>query len=270
MIPRIFHQVWVGPEPLPPKYRRYQETWVQHHPGWELRVWTDENLPPDLERKEVYERLRQPAERSDMLIFEFLNRYGGVYIDTDFECLRSIEPLLDGVEIFCAYSHFDSHSERLNNAIMGSAPGHRLIAQGLRELRPRDTYGPVDKAGTGPFFVTELFVGRPEVTLFGPELFYPRTPGAAKSAYGIHHTGRSWKSPRALWKDAKSAEKRLAVAQDELALLRHEHTLALAELDALRRGRGLHALILRIGRAVPRLAVARVRRRLRRTKPPVQ
>ena len=72
LIPRVFHQVWLGLDPLPEAHARYQETWLEHHPGWELRVWTDENLPPDLERKEVYERLRQPAERSDMLILAAL------------------------------------------------------------------------------------------------------------------------------------------------------------------------------------------------------
>ena len=267
MIPRIFHRVWVGPAPLPEEYRGYGQTWLDHHPGWELRLWTDENLPEGFQRQEVYERLRQPAERSDMLIFEVLHREGGVYIDTDFECLRSIEPLLEGVEIFCAYSHPD----RLNNAIMGSVAGHPLIAQGLRELRPRDTYGPVDKAGTGPFFVTELFLGRPEVTLLGQELFYPRTPEAARGAYGIHHEGRSWKPPADLLKDALRAEQRLGIAQDELALLRREHELLQAELDALRAGHGLRARGLRLGRAaVPRRAVARVRRRLRRARPPLQ
>jgi mannosyltransferase OCH1-like enzyme len=260
VIPRIFHQVWVGPESLPEEYRRYQQTWLDHHPGWELRVWTDENLPPDLERKEVYERLRQPAERSDMLIFEMLYKYGGVYTDSDFECLRSIEPLLEGVDLFCAYSHPD----RLNNAIMGSVPGHPLIAEGIRGMRPRDTYGTVDKEGTGPFFVTRLFVGRPEVKLFEWELFYPRTPEAEKSAYGIHHEGRSWKDPADLVKDAMRAEHRLGIARDELAALRREHELALTELEALRRGASLRALAARLGRvAVPRNTLARVRRRLR-------
>ena len=46
MIPRVFHQVWVGPEPLPDEYRRYGQTWLQHNPGWVLELWTDENLPP--------------------------------------------------------------------------------------------------------------------------------------------------------------------------------------------------------------------------------
>jgi inositol phosphorylceramide mannosyltransferase catalytic subunit len=267
VIPRVFHQVWVGPEPLPDEYRRYQQTWLQHNPGWTLELWTDENLPEGFQRKEVYDLLRQPAERSDMLIFEVLYRFGGVYTDTDFECLRSIEPLLDGVEIFCAYSHPD----RLNNAIMGSVAGHPIIEEGIRGLRPRETYGTVDKAGTGPFFVTELFVGRPEVKLFDWELFYPRTPEAAKDAYGIHHEGRSWKPAADLLKDALRAEQRLGTALDELKVLRREHELVLAELEALKGGRGLSALAFRLGRVVaPRRAFARLRRRLRRSKPEVQ
>jgi mannosyltransferase OCH1-like enzyme len=215
----------------------------------------------------VYDLLRQPAERSDMLIFELLYRFGGVYVDTDFECLRPIGPLLEGVEIFCSYSHPD----RLNNAIMGSVPRHPLIEKGLRDLRPRTTYGKVDKAGTGPFYVTELFVGQHEVKLFDWPLFYPRTPDAEKTAYGIHHEGRSWKDPADLVKDAMRAEHRLAIAQDELAVLRREHGLALAELEALRTGRGLRALAFRAGRrAAPRDLAVRVRRRLRRRGPPVQ
>jgi mannosyltransferase OCH1-like enzyme len=267
VIPPVFHQVWVGPEPLPDEYRRYGQTWVDHNPGWELRLWTDENLPPDFERKEVYELLRQPAERSDMLIFEVLYRFGGVYIDTDFECLRPIGPLLEGVEIFCSYSHPD----RLNNAIMGSVPRHPLIEKGLRGMRPRTTYGKVDKAGTGPFFVTELFVGQPEVKLFDWPIFYPRTPEAERTAYGIHHEGRSWKDPADLVKDAMRAEHRLAIAQDKLAALRREHELALAEIDALRRGHGVRSLALQLERIlVPRGFAARVRRRLGHRKPPVQ
>jgi mannosyltransferase OCH1-like enzyme len=259
VIPQVFHQVWVGSEPLPDEYRRYGQTWLQHNPGWVLELWTDVNLPSDLERKEVYDLLRQPAERSDMLIFELLFRYGGVYIDTDFECLRPIGPLLDGVEIFCSYSHPD----RLNNAIMGAVPRHPLIETGLRELQPRTTYGKVDKAGTGPFFVTELFVAHPEVKLFDWPLFYPRTPEAAKAAYGIHHEGRSWKDPGDLVKDAMRAEQRLAIVQDELAALRREHELALAELEELRANRsGLGPRLQRL--LAPRRQVARVRRRLGR------
>ena len=44
-IPRIFHQIWVGPDPLPDEFAAYGQTWLDHHPGWELKLWTDENFP---------------------------------------------------------------------------------------------------------------------------------------------------------------------------------------------------------------------------------
>ena len=166
-IPRIFHQIWVGPDPVPEEFAGYRETWARHHPGWELRFWTEENLPRDLERKEAYELLRRPAERADLLRLELLYREGGVYVDFDFECLRSIEPLIEEIEFFAGYRK----PRRVNNAIVGSVPGHPVLAQAIREIRPRATYGPVDKAGTGPLFWRKLLRGHPEVTIFEPEVF---------------------------------------------------------------------------------------------------
>ena len=75
LIPRVFHQIWLGPKPLPEAFARYQRTWVDCHPSWEFRLWTEENLPEDLRRPEVYERLRVPAERADLLRLELLWRF---------------------------------------------------------------------------------------------------------------------------------------------------------------------------------------------------
>jgi mannosyltransferase OCH1-like enzyme len=123
LIPRVFHRIWVGPDPLPREYAAYGETWAKHHPDWELRLWTEDNLPEGV-RPEVYERLRAPAERANILRLELLWREGGVYMDTDFECLRSIEPLIENAEVFITLAKAD----RVNNALMGSVPGHAAIA----------------------------------------------------------------------------------------------------------------------------------------------
>src|SRR5262245_37093593 len=101
-IPRLFHQVWVGPKPFPAEFEAYSETWLERHPGWELQLWTEENLPQGLRRPEAYERLRSPVERCDILRFELLWRFGGVYVDCDFECLRSLEPLIEELDFFTA------------------------------------------------------------------------------------------------------------------------------------------------------------------------
>jgi mannosyltransferase OCH1-like enzyme len=244
LIPKVFHQIWLGPEPFPGDYARYQQTWTRHHPGWELRVWTEENLPDDLERREIYELLRRPAERSDMLRLELLKRHGGVYVDADFECRRSIEPLLDGVTFFCAYID----PGRVTNALVGSVPGHPLLEQGIRELRARTTFGPVDKEGTGPLFFNRLVSDQEGVTIFAEELFYPRTPAQEEQAYAVHHAGRSWKEPADLLLDAQRAEQRLAIVQDELAKLEQRYRLLEEEAEALRRGAGAQAAALRARR----------------------
>jgi len=252
VIPRIFHQIWLGADPFPREYEAYQQTWLRRHPGWELRFWTEENLPGDLTRKETYERLRRPAERSDLLRFELLARHGGVYLDADFECLRSIEPLLEGVTFFCAYND----PGRVNNAIVGCTQGHPLALRAVEELRPRDTYGPVDKDGTGPLFLNRLIAGAPDVTIFDEELFYPRTPAARERAYAVHHAARSWKDPADLLLDAVRAEQRLALLQDEHERLGRKHAAAVAETEQLRRrlrgerGAGMAALGLRIRRSI--------------------
>ena len=213
MIPRIFHQIWVGDAPFPDEFKSYQETWRRHHPEWELRLWTEDDIPADLERREVYERLRVPAERADILRFELLHRFGGVYLDTDFECRQPIDPLIDGVEFFAA----ELKPGRLNNAVIGSTPGHPILERAIRDLRPLTSYAKENKRGVGPLFFDALVKEASEpVKLFPPESFYPSTPAERDGAVAIHHAARTWQDAEGFRKTALRAEERLAGAQREL------------------------------------------------------
>jgi mannosyltransferase OCH1-like enzyme len=243
MIPHVFHQIWLGDKPLPREYEAYQRTWSKHHPGWGLQLWTEENLPGDLRRPEAAELLRAPAERADVLRLEVLWRHGGVYVDTDFECLRSIEPLLRGHDFVIGLAK----PRRVNNAFIAAAAGHPLLDRALGELRLREFHG-YDKGAAGPAFLDRLLEGAEDVTFLEPELLYPRTPAAAEHAYAMHHEARSWKDPAGLALDAVRAEQRLAIVQDELAKMEQRYRLAEAEAEALRAGHGAQALALRTRR----------------------
>ena len=250
MIPRILHQVWVGPDPMPDEFRDYRESWRRHHPGWEMPLWTEENLPTDLARPEVYERLRKPAERSDIIRLEMLLRSGGLYVDTDFECLRSVEPLVEGIDFCTAYLK----PGRVNNALIGAAPGHPILERAIRELRPRTEYG-YDKMAAGPLFFDELIRQYPEVTIFPPEYFYPSTPGERERAYAVHHSARSWKEPEDFRLAALRAERRLAEVQGRLEELERKYATAQARL------RGERPPRLGWGRLVSRMRAPFARRR---------
>jgi mannosyltransferase OCH1-like enzyme len=229
LIPRVFHRIWVGPDPLPAEYAAYGETWTAHHPGWELRLWTESNLPEGL-RPEVYERLRAPAERANLLRLELLSRQGGVYVDTDFECLRSIEPLIEDAELFITLAK----AGRVNNALMGSVPGHSLIRRALAQVRPVEFFGH-DKAATGTRLLDGLLLDRPDVTLLEAELFYPTTEEQRQRAYAVHYKARSWKDPATLRIDLERAERELATQKDVAARRKLRYQEAEAELYRLRR-----------------------------------
>ena len=92
--------VWLGPDPLPAEFEPFLESWRRHHPDWELKLWGEDNLPADLRRAEVYDTERQPVERADILRLELIWRFGGVYVDTDFECYRPIDELIEGADFF--------------------------------------------------------------------------------------------------------------------------------------------------------------------------
>jgi mannosyltransferase OCH1-like enzyme len=204
VIPRILHQIWLGDQPLPEDFARYRETWLHHHPGWEQRFWTEENLPGDLRRPEVYERLRMPAERSDILRLEVLFREGGVYVDTDFECHRPLEDVIDDYEFVTAPLKPNGW---INNAFIGSIPGHPILEHALIELRPREFHG-YDKHGTGPRFLDTLLQDHPEATRLPAELFYQTSPGQLAEAVATHHGAGSWKSVESYRRAVKLAEQR--------------------------------------------------------------
>jgi mannosyltransferase OCH1-like enzyme len=246
VIPRILHQIWLGPDPLPEQFARYTETWRKHHPTWEMRMWTEENLPRDLRRKEAADRLRAPAERSDILRLELLFRHGGVYVDTDVECRAPIDDVLAGVEFFVA----ELKPGRVGTATMGSVAHHPLLDEALDAVRPREFYG-FDKSVAGPDFVAALVDGRSEVTVFERHLFDP-PEGDDQKALAVHHHARSWKDDAEWKRTALTTGRRLKEVRRELDDERRQHAAARreiaslkAQLAAAREGRGRARQIIR-------------------------
>jgi len=231
LIQRLFHQIWVGPDPFPDDFAAYQETWPRHNPGWELRFWTDDNLPEGLQRSEVYDQSRTVWERADILRLEVVLRFGGVHVDADFECLRPIEPLLENVEFFIGYRK----AKHVNGALFGAVAGHPLLAEGLARIPPLADRG-YEKDATGPKFLEDLLTDREGVTYFEPPVFYPRTPDELDAAHAVHHKARGWKDEEGLRRSLAKAEKRLLEAQQEAREWRLKYEQAAEELGRLRPG----------------------------------
>jgi hypothetical protein len=237
LIPRTFHHVWLGPDPLPPVFARFRETWATHHPDWELRLWTEDALPENLVRTEVYDTRRIPSERSSILRYEILFRYGGIYLDTDFECQRALGELVDGLDFFTAYlsDGKDGRGGRIGAGIIGAVAGHPILEKATNEARG-GSYEKRDKALSGTVFFSRVVSGFPEARIFDRPIFYPRTRSETSNAYAVHHFARSWKTPDELRESLNRTEVRLAEAKEEILRLRAELAAARSTpLSRLRR-----------------------------------
>lgn len=99
MIPRIIHQTWKTAA-LPEAMAASRQSWIENHPGWEYRLWTDEDIDrlarenfPEL--LELFRSYKYQIQRVDAVRYMFLNLYGGVYVDLDVFCQKPLDDLLD-------------------------------------------------------------------------------------------------------------------------------------------------------------------------------
>jgi len=134
-------------------------------------------LPP-LANQHLYDRASEYCPgfegqlRSDIARLEILEQYGGVYIDVDFEPIRAIDPLLEGVECFMAW---EIQGMVANNAIIGARPRHPFIGRLIDGLEDSITGNPGKRPSkiSGPHYVTaQLRKDGDGVKIFDRDMFY--------------------------------------------------------------------------------------------------
>lgn len=96
MIPKKIHYCWFGRGEKPELARRCIASWKKFCPDFEIIEWNEDNCEylamPFM--AEAY-AAKKYAFVSDVMRLIVLERYGGVYFDTDVELIRDITPLLD-------------------------------------------------------------------------------------------------------------------------------------------------------------------------------
>jgi mannosyltransferase OCH1-like enzyme len=142
-VPKVFHFIWLG-SPFPKaKFQYFYESFQRHHPpsnGWQLHLWTDEKVA-ELRREEelvnaqVFDSAGNFGEKSDILRYEVLYRFGGIYVDVDFECFRPFDDLCgrSDLDFFAGISN--TRTVELNNGLIGAAPGHVFLEHIIKGVR---------------------------------------------------------------------------------------------------------------------------------------
>lgn len=99
-IPKIIHQIWLGDEKPP---YRLMETWEAMHPDWEYKLWTDENIKDVIELLPQYHEIEEYCGKADILRYQILHKFGGVFIDADSQCLRRLDDFFLENNSFAAF-----------------------------------------------------------------------------------------------------------------------------------------------------------------------
>lgn len=126
MIPRTIHYCWFGPRRRNRTIRRCMRTWSATMPDYEIKEWNESNLPPEnAYLREVLARGLWSKAANYVRLYALLTE-GGVYLDTDVEVVRRLDPLLDD-ESFIGFQQVEDRIDWVNNAILGSTSGHSFI-----------------------------------------------------------------------------------------------------------------------------------------------
>ena len=96
MIPKIIHLCWLSGDPYPPKIANCLQSWEKHLPDYEVVLWDTKrfNLDSSIWVMQAFEK-KKYAFAADYIRFYALYHYGGIYLDSDVEVLKSFNDLLD-------------------------------------------------------------------------------------------------------------------------------------------------------------------------------
>lgn len=209
-IPKIFHRTWVGPNPIPDRLESYWQGWQANHPDWEFHTWdNDEIAAMDLVNKAEYDSTTLWAGKCDIAMHEILYRFGGIFLCSDMECFKNVEPLVDGLTAFAGRQD----PITILGAFMGFPPEHwitKALVDGIPESFRLHQGGPHLPDIAGPRYLTrtlERELGVPQDQIDGRDDFvvipacyvFPHLwtepylgPEAYPEAYCAHRWTGSW------------------------------------------------------------------------------
>lgn len=197
MIPKTIHRIWLKGNdrlpsgPMPQQYVEWGERWRELNPGWTLKDWTEVTF--DLRNAPWMDAANNWGAKSDILRYEILYKFGGIYVDCDVEPLKPIEPLIQHFDCFASMS-----GGTAANFFMGCTPKHRvmnLIIERIRTRKPGlirnmqlgDTFD-----WTGPGLITPIMHGSADATVFEQRVACADKLDPFEGSFSRHHQRTTW------------------------------------------------------------------------------
>lgn len=214
-IPRILHRT-IPEAGAGEQGDAWWEHWQQLLPGWEFHTWQDPLDPADWPLLgDLFERCQNGAQLAGLVRLEALWTHGGVYVDSDVEPYRSLEPL-----IHCQGFAGWEDKGVVPDAVLGAEPQHPAVELMIKKARISIEAGE-DAWLSGPGVTTSTLPFRRDWLLLPPGSLYPYlyTERHLRSvdhsidqpwAFCAHHWAGSWLSPEQRRQIERKARQRRA------------------------------------------------------------
>ena len=184
MIPKLIHQIWIGPKPAPSKL---MDTWKEKHPDFEYIRWSEKELNDRSMPLSCINRIQEIEEingKADIIRWEILYHYGGVFLDADCFCLESLTDEIMNLKSFAVWENEQCRKGLVAPGAMGFPPKHPLVRACIEWIQQnpvsrKDTKQPA-WVTVGPGLLTRMYQTNlyPDFTVLPSYYFLP-----------VHYTG---------------------------------------------------------------------------------
>ena len=97
MIQKIIHYCWFGGKEKPDLVKKCIKSWKKYCPGYEIKEWNEESF--DLRTAPIYVQEAYQEKKwafvTDYVRLWAMYEYGGIYMDTDVEVIKSLDGFLN-------------------------------------------------------------------------------------------------------------------------------------------------------------------------------
>ena len=228
MIPKILHQLWIGPKPAPTKF---MDTWKDKNPDFEYIRWNEEEIQKRGLQLECTQRINEMEEingKADIIRWEILYKYGGVFVDADSICIEAIDDTLMKTKCFAGWEQEELRKNLIATGTMGFPPKHPLVRHAIDHIKANEVSNKATQQRAwktvGPLLLTKLyFTGKyNDLTIFPSYYFLPiHCTGKEYKGHGKIYAYQEWGSTKRNYEimNSKSLPSQFLKPEDSVSIL---------------------------------------------------
>ncbi len=203
-VPKIIHQIWIGPKPAP---INLMNTWKEKNPDFEYIYWNEREF---IKRGMVFEcqskidEIEEYCGKTDIMRWEILYKYGGIYIDADSFCIEKIddELLKKG---FAGWENEIKRPGLIAVGTMGFTQNHSIPKKAVEFIKNNEVSyaktGRMAWQNTGPVLLTNIYNENPDnrkvFNILNSYTFLPHHfTGQEYNGHGKIYAFQQWGSTR--------------------------------------------------------------------------